>query len=124
MSDITALAARFFDAIEAGDADAAVACYAPDAVIWHNTDEAEQDVAANARTLRSLIAVTTHRRYADRRLIVHAGGFVQQHVLHAGRPGFPDLRLPACLLCEVAEGRITRLDEYFDSRALDAWTAR
>jgi ketosteroid isomerase-like protein len=36
---VRALAARFFDAIEAGDADAALACYAPDARIWHNTDE-------------------------------------------------------------------------------------
>jgi ketosteroid isomerase-like protein len=118
---IRALADRFFAAIEAGDADAALACYAPDARIWHNTDGLEQDVAANARTLRGLIAVTTARRYEDRRLEVLPTGFVQQHVLVADRPDRPTLHLPACLICAVAADRITRLDEYFDSRALDVW---
>ncbi|MCC7257297.1 MAG: DUF4440 domain-containing protein, partial [Gammaproteobacteria bacterium] len=36
--DITALARRFFDAIEQGDIATVRAIYAPDAVIWHNTD--------------------------------------------------------------------------------------
>ena len=118
------LAQRFFDAIEAGDAEAALACYAPGAEIWHNTDSLTQDVAANGRTLRWLIGATTTRRYLERRLEVFDGGFLQQHVLEAEREGYPTLRLPACLVCRVEGGRITRLDEYFDSRALDAWTAQ
>lgn len=121
-ADTLALADRFMAAIEVGDAAAVEACYAPDAVIWHNTDGLEQDVAANLKTLRGLIAVTTSRRYLDRRVRTFPGGFVQQHVLAAERPGKPDLRLPAVLVCAVQDGRITRLDEYFDSRALDVWT--
>ena len=39
-SDIRALAKRFFDAVEAGDIDTLYDCYAPQAEIWHNTDEA------------------------------------------------------------------------------------
>ncbi len=122
-AETLALARRFIDAIEAGDSDAALACYAPDAVIWHNTDEAEQDVAANGRTLRGLIRVTTRRRYADRRVQAFPGGFVHRHVLEAEREDRPALRLPACIVCRVEDGRITRLDEYFDSRALDVWAA-
>jgi hypothetical protein len=75
------------------------------------------------RTLRGLIAVTGRRQYLDRRLSVTPEGFVQQHVLVAERSGRPDLRLPACLVCTVANERITRLDEYFDSRALDVWVS-
>ena len=56
------------------------------------------------------------RVYADRRLEVFAGGFVQQHVLQGTRrhDGMR-LELPACIVCAVTNGRITRLDEYFDS---------
>lgn len=119
--EIAALATRFFDAIEAGDVETARRCYAPDARIWHNTEEQAQDVSTNLKVLRGLIAVTTRRRYLDRRLTVHPGGFAQQHVLLAERLDGPCLRLPAALICAVADDRITRLDEYFDSRALDAW---
>jgi ketosteroid isomerase-like protein len=43
------------------------------------------------------------------------GGFVHQHVLSGTRKDGARLSLPACLVCEVKDGRITRLDEYFDS---------
>ena len=42
ITEIRALAVRFFDAVEAGDIAALRACYADDARIWHNTDRAEQ----------------------------------------------------------------------------------
>ena len=42
MNDI---ADQLFAAIEAGDIDAVRDLYAPDAVIWHNTDETEQGPA-------------------------------------------------------------------------------
>jgi len=118
---VRALADCFFAAIEAGDVEGALACYAPDARIWHNSDDLEQDVAANGRTLAGLVAITTSRRYEHRRLSVLPDGFVQQHVLVAVRPDRPTLRLAACFFCAVADRRITRLDEYFDSRALDVW---
>ena len=37
------VAARLIGAIEAGDFDGFLACYAPGAVIWHNNDNLEQD---------------------------------------------------------------------------------
>jgi ketosteroid isomerase-like protein len=41
---------------------------------------------------------------------------VQQHVLRGTR-ALDGVRvaLPACIVCAVKDGKITRLDEYFDS---------
>ena len=43
MSDALEIAERFFRAIEAGNVEAIRAIYAPDAVIWHNNDNLEQE---------------------------------------------------------------------------------
>jgi ketosteroid isomerase-like protein len=117
------LADRFFAAIEQGDVDAVEAIYAPTAVIWHNTDRAASTVAENLNVLAGLVRGTTDRRYTDRRVIAAPGGFIQQHVLIAHRRGGRRLELPACIICEVENGRITRLDEYFDEAPVKAWLA-
>ena len=57
MSDdaaMRALAKHFFDCVEKGDVDGLVACYAPDAKIWHNTDGLEQSPEDNRRTLQGM----------------------------------------------------------------------
>ena len=114
-SDTRALAKRFFDAVEAGDIDTLYACYAPDAKIWHNTDDAEQNRDDNAATLKGFVKRIANRVYANRRLEVFAGGFVQQHELRGVRADGVAVRLSACIVCAVENGHITRLDEYFDS---------
>ena len=119
--DIRALAQRFFDAIERGDIAAVRGCYAPDAVIWHNTDLAEQPPEENLKTLANFIKHVPERRYVERRLDIFAGGFAQQHLLKVKLASGKEVSLAACLVCRVAAGRITRLDEYFDSAALAAW---
>jgi len=113
--DIRALAKRFFDCVEAGDVDGLVDCYAPDARIWHNTDQQEQGREDNRIVLSGLVRYFSDRVYDDRRLAVFPGGFVQQHVLRATRRDRVRLALPACIVCAVENGKITRLDEYFDS---------
>ena len=118
MSDeaMRALAKRFFDCVEAGDVDGLVACYAPDAKIWHNTDGLEQAPAENERTLKGMVERIVDRLYDERRLNVFPGGFVHQHVLRGTRKhDGVRVALPACVICQVKDGKITRLDEYFDS---------
>lgn len=119
---IAALAARFFDAIEAGDVAAAGACYADDAVIWHNTDGLETTKAENLATLTGFIRHIPERRYADRRLSTFPGGFVQQHRLVGRRRDGGEVELTACIVCAAADGVITRLDEYFDPAQVAAWS--
>jgi len=122
-TEMRALAKRFFDFIESGDVDGLVACYAPTARIWHNTDGVEQGPEDNRRTLEGLVRAFSDRRYEARRLAVFAGGFVQQHVLRATRNrDAAKVELAACLVCQVADGAITRLDEYFDSAQVARFT--
>ena len=120
--EIQALAKRFFDAVEAGDIETVHGCYAPDARIWHNTDGAEQSRDDNARTLRGFARLISSRVYAERRLHVFDGGFVQQHELRGVRPDGVAVKLTACIVCAVADGQITRLDEYFDSAQVARFT--
>lgn len=112
--EIETLATKFFAAIQAGDIETVAATYSDDAVIWHNYDQIEQHKADNLRTLQYVIATVQGRSYDDVRRTVLDDGFVQQHVLRGTAPGGP-LEVPAMLRVWVADGRITRLDEYLDT---------
>lgn len=123
--EIRALAKRFFDCVEAGDIDGLIACYAPDARIWHNTDGLEQGPEDNRRVLSGMVRHIDRRVYDDRRLDVFPGGFVQQHVLRGVRKADGGaVELAACIVCAVSDGRITRLDEYFDSAQVAQFSRR
>ncbi|WP_326913409.1 nuclear transport factor 2 family protein [Sphingopyxis chilensis] len=114
--DIRAMAQRFFDAIEAGDIETMRESFTPDAEIWHNTDELIVTRDDTAQTLTGMVARIKDRKYADRRLTTFPGGFVQQHVLTGKRVHDDgEVRLPCAIVCKVENGKITRLDEYFDS---------
>ena len=119
MSDdaaMRALATRYFGCVEAGDIEGLVACYAPDAEIWHNTDELIQGPEDNRKTLAGMVTRILDRVYDNRRVEGFAGGVVQQHVLRGTRSqDGVRVALPACIVCAVTDGKITRLDEYFDS---------
>jgi ketosteroid isomerase-like protein len=114
-----ATAIRFFDAIQAGDVKTAHSVLAPNAKIWHNTDEIIVPRETTAKTLEGIHKFLTNVRYEDRKLDAWPGGFVEQHIFTGTRKADGGkVRLPACVICEVdGEGRITRLDEYFDSAA-------
>ncbi len=110
------VARRFFAAIERGDLAAVGEIYAPDAVIWHNTDRTEKTREQNLAMLAWAIEHVAGLRYEDKRLEPTANGFVERHVVRGTeRASGRELVLPAVVVCRVAGGRITRLDEYFDS---------
>jgi ketosteroid isomerase-like protein len=117
------LCERFFAAVTAGDLDAVRTIYADDAVIWHNNDDAEQNVDENLRVLRWATSRIAGFRYEDVRRTATADGFIEQHVLRGTAPNGAELRVPACIVCTVADGRIMRLDEYFDSAQIAALIA-
>ncbi len=117
------LCERFFAAVAASDLDAVRAIYAPDAVIWHNNDGAEQSDDENLRVLRWATSRIAGFRYEDVRRSATSDGFIEQHVLRGTAPNGEELLVPACIVCTVVDGRITRLDEYFDSAQIAALTA-
>jgi ketosteroid isomerase-like protein len=103
-----------FGAIEKGDVDAVRSIYSADAVIWHNTDDVEQTVDQNLATLQWVCDNLAERAYEDVRRTEYDGGFVQQHTLRFTKNG-ERRGLPACIVATVADGKITRIDEYLDS---------
>ena len=112
--EIETLATAFFAAIQGAFFATQMTKASDDAVIWHNYDQIEQHKADNLRTLQYVIATVQDRSYDDVRRTVLDDGFVQQHVLRGTAPGGP-LEVPAMLRVWVADGRITRLDEYLDT---------
>jgi ketosteroid isomerase-like protein len=118
MSEHLDLAERFFKAIEAGDIDAVTEIYAPDAEIWHNNDGVVQGPADNARTLTWITQNLKDVAYTEIRRSATDDGFVQQHVLVATNRAGQRVEVPACLVVRIADGRITRLDEYLDSAVI------
>jgi uncharacterized protein len=114
-AEMLAVADRLFAAVEARDIDAVRAIYAPDAVIWHNNDGLEQTVEENLRVLAWVARNVKGMRYEEVRRTATATGFIEQHVLRGTAPSGDELRVPACIVCIVEGGRITRLDEYLDS---------
>jgi ketosteroid isomerase-like protein len=109
------LAERFVSAVQAGDKDAVRACYAPDAKLWHNTDNIEQTVDQNMKVLDWFIRTLPDRFYRVVRREALPDGFMQQHVLEATLPDGQKWAMDACVVCRVENGVITRLDEYLDS---------
>ena len=119
-SETLELADRFFAAIPKGDIETLRAIYAPDARIWHNHDQATQSVEQNLQVLAWVVKNIAGLRYEEIRRHATPTGFVQQHVLRGRAPNGTPLEVPACIVCAVAGGRITRLDEYLDSAQLEA----
>ena len=117
MEQIDAIANRLIAAIEAGDRDALGAVYADDVVVWHNTDQVEMTKEQNLASLDALAAMTTSRRYADVRRHVIDGGFVQQHVLNL-EWGSGSGALPGCIVVQLRDGLIARIDEYLDGATI------
>ena len=118
---IKKLANDFLDAIERGDIETVQSIYAEDAIVWHNTDNIAQPVADNLATLANFIKYVPERRYTNRRIDAFEGGFVDQHLLKGKLASGKEVSMAACLVCKVVNGRITRLDEYFDSAVLATW---
>lgn len=109
------LADRLFAAVAAGDLAALRdEIYAPDCRIWHNGDGVAQTVEQNLMVLGWAVKHIAELRYEEVRRQRTATGFVQQHVLRGRIANGTELRVPACMIGTVADGRITRLEEYLD----------
>lgn len=114
-TEMNDLGDRLVAAIAAGDAQTVRSIYAPDATIWHNFDQRDQSVDENLATLADLHRRASNLRYTEIRRAVTSDGFVQQHVLTGDARGGA-LSMPAMIRFYVTAGRITRLEEYLDTR--------
>ena len=113
--EILALAERFVAALTAHDADTVRAIYAPDARIWHNSTGTLQTVDENIQSLHRVHSVLDNLHYDVQRREAINGGFFQQHILRGTLASGEAFAMPACAICDVNDGRITRLDEYLNA---------
>lgn len=110
-------------AIAARDTGRIGALYADDVVIWHASWATSQTKAENLGLLGKLFAITSALEYREIRRHAITGGVVQQHQL-TGKfaDGSPMPALEACMVIKIVDGKIVRLDEYFDSQTFaDVW---
>ena len=116
MSNNLELAAAFFTASGAGDADGLTAFCAPDFV---GTQNGGPDM-----NLKSLVwlATTVKKalpdfRYENAVRSETSTGFVEEHDVCATLPDGKALRIPICVVADVSDGKVTAMREYFDSAA-------
>jgi ketosteroid isomerase-like protein len=112
------VARRLMDAIQAGDVAGVEALYADDMVGWRNFDLRELGKPAMLRIIEFLAKQVRDLRYEAIRVQPTPTGYVQQHVLRATAPDGTRIESPACLVVELRDGQIRRLDEYLDSAAI------
>jgi ketosteroid isomerase-like protein len=122
-TQILEFAERFVGAIQTGDVEAVRACYAPDAKLWHNTDDIEQTVDQNIAVLEWFIKALPDRFYRVLYRAALKDGFVQQHILEATLPDGTKWKMFACVVVRIENGVIVRLDEYLDSAQAKALRA-
>lgn len=112
--DTLELARHFIASVEAGDVEAARACFTEDARIWHGFDDVDQTVDQNMALLEWMMRKARKRSYEITRLEEIPGGYVQQHVLRLESHAGEEIVMYACAIVTVVEGRISRIEEYLD----------
>jgi ketosteroid isomerase-like protein len=116
--DALEIAKRLRDGLMAGDVEAVGAIYHEDMIGWRNFDGRELNQRQMLKNVAFLASDVRDLRYEEVRVHATATGYVQQHVLRATAPDGRAVECPACLVVEVVDGRIRRLDEYLDAQAL------
>lgn len=92
--------------------------YADEFVIWHNHDGVSQNKEENITFLRELFKNFKNLSYINVRRKLTESGYVQQHVLVGETIRGEPFAMPACHISEVREGKLVRIDEYFDPTPL------
>jgi ketosteroid isomerase-like protein len=113
---ISLLAAeRLFSSVEKGDVDTLREIFAPDAWIWHNSDNKKMTVEHSIKSIRAIQKSASEYRYTEIRRLPTPEGFVQQHVLLITLKTGQSIADRACCVCSVKDGRIGHMDAYHDS---------
>ena len=115
MDTLTTVAA-LFTAIEGKDPGAVEDLYCDDVQVWHNFSNTSQSKSENIQVLTALCENVPEIHYdIVERLTLDDGRIFQRHTLRAMTESGEEVLIPACMLLEVRDGRIVRIDEYLDS---------
>jgi ketosteroid isomerase-like protein len=118
--DKLAAQAAYAAATRAGDVAAVAAATEPDAVVWHNHDDAVVTAEQSGRALRWLHRTMPDVAWHDVAILPTPEGFVWQAVVTGTAPGGP-VRAHTCMVVRLSSsGKVERTDEYLDPAALVA----
>lgn len=120
MSDaarIAALAKSWEQACRSGDTGRIVAHLSNDATVWYNFEQVDHDRDAYRAILDASKTSFRNPTYKDFRVSTHASGFVEQATL-VGETDHGIVETPFLLITEVADNKITRIEEYFDTTVM------
>ncbi|MGH0037985.1 MAG: nuclear transport factor 2 family protein [Myxococcota bacterium] len=112
------LANDFFDAIARGDLERVAEIYDPAVEVWHNVTGRTQTRDENLALLDDFTSSVSDLRYEVHGRDFFPGGFVQRHTLHGRSRSGETIAAPVCIVIHAADGRIRRLFEYLDPRAV------
>ena len=114
---------RFLKAIETCNEAALHEVYSDDIVIWHSFTNATMAKDASIARLAGLWRDGVQIRYVfDDQLVVGNRG-VRRHRVEATTRGGRRIVLHVAMFATVEDGRIRRLDEYVDSKEVEAFGA-
>jgi len=115
---VSGVAERLTRAIATNDSEAMAELYAPDASIWHSTDQIELTVTDLQGLLRSIASVATAGVRVTG-LYITPDGFVQtQENTYTLRSGVTTTFHAALVATLRDDAQITRVEEYLDSAGL------
>ena len=102
-------------AITEADTETVRKLYRPDARIWHNSSGKLQTVDENIESIGKIHSILDNLHYEIVRREPTSNGFFQQHILRGTRASGEAYAMHACVIIDIEDGLITRLDEYLDS---------
>ena len=105
---------RMYAALANRDLDAAMACLAPDARVWHCFDGIAQDRAAILAGWTALLAGFPEFAYVDVRRQATVDGFVQQQMMTGRTASGTLVAWAICLVVRLENGLVARVEEYID----------
>jgi ketosteroid isomerase-like protein len=115
LEDVAAVARSWEAACRALDNARIVSHLSEDATVWYNFDKDKKHDRAGYRTiLDQSMQQFWNQQYKDMRVHLHPGGFVEQATL-VGETANGVVETPFMLVATVAGGKITKIEEYFDT---------
>ncbi|MEZ4286917.1 MAG: nuclear transport factor 2 family protein [Polyangiales bacterium] len=112
------IAMALTDCLTRGDVDGVAALYSDDATVWRNFDGRELTREQMLKVIGFLATAVNRLQYDVRAVHPTETGFVQEHTMTCESKNGKQVRVDACLVAYINDGKITRLNEYLDSLAL------
>ncbi|MSR12726.1 MAG: nuclear transport factor 2 family protein [Gammaproteobacteria bacterium] len=114
----TELAEQLFRAFESGDADTVRSLCKADMTAIQNLNP-PMDLETLLEFSSAVNKVVPDLHYADVKRSATETGFVEEHSVLGTLPNGSELRLAACVVAEISEGKIRSLREYLDTSAAE-----